>query len=42
MTVLVLERVPAGLRGFLSRWFLEVQANVFVGTVSSRVRDNLW
>ena len=42
MTVLVLARAPAGLRGLLSRWFLEVQANVFVGTVSARVRDKLW
>lgn len=42
MQVLILERVPAGLRGELTRWMIEVKAGVFVGTVSALVRDKLW
>lgn len=40
--MIMLERVPAGLRGELSRWLLEPKAGVFVGTVSAMVRDRLW
>jgi CRISPR-associated protein Cas2 len=39
---MVLEKVPTALRGELSRWLLEVQTNVFVGSVSSLVRSKLW
>lgn len=42
MTVLILERVPPGLRGDLSRWMVEVSAGVFVGDVSALVREKLW
>lgn len=42
MVILILERVPPGLRGELSRWFLEPKAGVFVGKVSALVRDLLW
>jgi len=42
MVVLILERVPTGLRGELTRWFLEPKAGVFVGRVSGMVRDRLW
>lgn len=42
MVVLILERVPQGLRGELTRWLLEPQAGVFVGRVSASVRDRLW
>ena len=42
MTLFVLERVPPGLRGELGRWMVEVQAGVFVGRVTSLVRDHLW
>src|SRR6266567_3939393 len=42
MVVLILERVPPGLRGELTRWFLEPKAGVFVGRVSALVRDRLW
>lgn len=42
MTVLVLTAVPPGLRGFLTRWMLEISAGVFVGKVTRRVRDLLW
>lgn len=42
MVVMILERVPLGLRGELTRWFLEPKAGVFVGRVSALVRDQLW
>jgi CRISPR-associated protein Cas2 len=42
VVVMILERVPPGLRGELTRWFLEPKAGVFVGRVSAMVRDKLW
>jgi len=42
MVVIVLERVPASLRGELSRWLIEPHAGVFVGHVSAMVRERLW
>nr|CAH18543.1 hypothetical protein [Streptoalloteichus tenebrarius] len=33
---------PEGLRGHLTRWMVEVNAGVFVGNPSRRVRDRLW
>ena len=42
MVVMVLETVPEGLRGELTRWLIEVKTGVFVGTCSARVRDKLW
>ncbi|MHB1007509.1 MAG: type I-E CRISPR-associated endoribonuclease Cas2e [Chloroflexota bacterium] len=42
MVVLVLEKVPVGLRGELTRWLLELRAGVFVGDVSAMVREKLW
>lgn len=42
MVVIVLTACPAGLRGYLTRWFLEVSPGVFVGRVPSRVRDKAW
>lgn len=42
MVVVVLTACPVGLRGDLTRWLLEIAPGVFVGTVSARVRDNLW
>ena len=42
MVVLVLERVPVSLRGELTRWMLEIRSGVFVGTLTSVVRDRLW
>ena len=42
MIVMILEKVPSGLRGELSRWLLEPKTGVFVGHVSARVRDKLW
>lgn len=40
--MLVLTAVPAGLRGHVTRWLLEIAPGVFVGTPSVRVRDLLW
>ena len=42
MTVIVLTNCPAGLRGFLTRWLLEISPGVFIGNPSARVRDALW
>lgn len=42
MVVLILERVPASLRGELSRWMFEPRTGVFIGKISAIVRDKLW
>jgi CRISPR-associated protein Cas2 len=42
LTVIVVERVTAGVRGDLSRWMLQPGAGVFVGQLSATVRDSLW
>ncbi|WP_165985105.1 type I-E CRISPR-associated endoribonuclease Cas2e [Streptomyces sp. YIM 98790] len=42
MTVIVLANCPTGLRGFLTRWLLEISPGVFLGAPSARVRDILW
>ncbi|MFD4997820.1 type I-E CRISPR-associated endoribonuclease Cas2e [Streptomyces buecherae] len=42
MTVIVLANCPAGLRGFLTRWLLEISPGVFIGAPSTRVRTVLW
>ncbi|GIV76700.1 CRISPR-associated protein Cas2 [Litorilinea aerophila] len=42
MVVMILERVPASLRGELSRWLIEPHPGVFIGHVSGMVRDRLW
>ncbi|MEV8311829.1 type I-E CRISPR-associated endoribonuclease Cas2e [Streptomyces flavidovirens] len=42
MTVIVLTNCPPGLRGFLTRWLLEISAGVFIGNPSARIRDLLW
>lgn len=42
MVIMVLENVPTSLRGELTRWMVEVQTGVFVGTMSALVRDLLW
>src|SRR5687768_376687 len=42
MMVIIVEKVPVGLRGELSRWLIEPQTNVFVGRVSAMVREKLW
>ncbi|MDH6139875.1 MULTISPECIES: type I-E CRISPR-associated endoribonuclease Cas2e [Kitasatospora] len=42
MVVIATTAVPDHLRGALSRWTIEVVPGIFVGTVSARVRDELW
>ena len=42
MTVLILTACPAGLIRVVTRWLLEIAPGVFVGRVSSRVRQKLW
>ncbi len=42
MVVLATTAVPDHLRGALSRWMIEVGPGLYVGTLSARVRDELW
>jgi CRISPR-associated protein Cas2 len=42
MVVLATTAVPDHLRGALSRWMIEVGPGLFVGTMSAKVRDELW
>ncbi|MEV5519252.1 type I-E CRISPR-associated endoribonuclease Cas2e [Streptomyces pseudogriseolus] len=42
MVVIATTAVPDHLRGALSRWTSEVVPGIFVGSVSVRVRDQLW
>jgi CRISPR-associated protein Cas2 len=42
MVVFILERVPATVRGEMSRWLIEPRHGVFIGDVSAMVRDRLW
>lgn len=42
MLVIVVENVPARLRGRLAVWLLEVRAGVYVGAYSKRTREMVW
>lgn len=42
MTILIVSRVPRSLRGRLSRWLIQIRPGVFIGTLSRRVREELW
>ena len=42
IVVMILESVPVGVRGDLSRYLLQPRAGVFVGSLSPTVRDRLW
>lgn|SRR5574340_799640 len=42
MVIMILEKVPASVRGDLSRWLIKVRTGVYIGHVSARVRDKLW
>ena len=42
MMVMILESMPEGVRGELSRWLIEPHAGVFLGHVNAMVRDRLW
>ena len=42
MVVIAMDCAPEGVRGELTRWFLELKPGVFVGNVNAKVRDLLW
>ena len=42
MTILIARAVTPCVRGEISKWLIEVDAGVFVGSVSARVREKLW
>ncbi|WP_101525905.1 type I-E CRISPR-associated endoribonuclease Cas2e [Nocardioides houyundeii] len=39
---LISSSLPEGMRGALNKWFIEVLPGVYVGTVSKRIRDEVW
>lgn len=42
MTVITLKKVPASLRGDLTKWMQEIATGVYIGNFSTRVRQYLW
>ena len=42
MMVLVVTACPAGLRGDLTKWLMEIAHGTFVGKPSARIRELLW
>lgn len=42
MTIIVLTNCPVGLRGFLTRWLMEISPGVFIGNPSARIREAVW
>lgn len=42
LTVVIVQLVPPHTHGVLSRWLIKVAPGVYTGTVSARVRDQLW
>jgi CRISPR-associated protein Cas2 len=42
LTVINTTAVPDHVRGALSRWMLEPAPGLYVGTLSGKVRDELW
>ncbi len=42
MTVLYTTAVPDHVRGALTRWLTEPAPGLYIGTLSARVRDELW
>ncbi|MFF0446700.1 type I-E CRISPR-associated endoribonuclease Cas2e [Streptomyces sp. NPDC004609] len=42
LTVLSATAVPDHVRGALTRWMIEPAPGLYVGTLSTRVRDELW
>jgi CRISPR-associated protein Cas2 len=42
MIVISATAIPDHLRGALSRWLLEVTPELYVGSVSAKVREELW
>jgi CRISPR-associated protein Cas2 len=42
MVVVQVENAPEKLRGTLTAWFLQPRAGLYVGTLSGRMRDQIW
>ena len=42
MTIIVLTNCPPKLHGDMTKWMAEINTGVYVGKLSSRVRDELW
>lgn len=42
MLVIVVENVPHRLRGRLAVWLIEIRAGVYVGDLSTKVREMIW
>ncbi|MFI7342969.1 type I-E CRISPR-associated endoribonuclease Cas2e [Streptomyces sp. NPDC050085] len=42
MTVIATTAIPDNVRGALSRWLTEPMPGLYVGTLSAKVRDELW
>ena len=42
MTVLATTAVPDHVRGALTRWMIEPMPGLYAGTLSARVREELW
>ncbi|MFC7329875.1 type I-E CRISPR-associated endoribonuclease Cas2e [Marinactinospora rubrisoli] len=42
MVVISTSAVPDHVRGALTRWMIEPRAGLYVGTLSARVREELW
>lgn len=42
MVVIITNNVSSSVKGYISRWLTEAQSGVFVGSISTRVRKNLW
>lgn len=42
MIVLTLSKCPAGLKGDVTKWLMEIGSGVYVGKLSARVREALW
>ena len=39
---MITEKIPASLKGKLSRWMIEPAPGVFLGNPTKRVRDEIW
>ncbi|WP_231331913.1 type I-E CRISPR-associated endoribonuclease Cas2e [Actinomadura graeca] len=42
MTIIATTAIPGHLRGALTRWMTEPMPGLYVGTLSARVRTELW
>lgn len=42
IVVLILSVCPTSLRGDVTKWLFMVETGVYVGAITSRVRDMLW